>query len=54
MVEVSLRTGSQGVFEVTLDGSLIFSKSKLRRFPDRGEVVKLAEPVLGPPLGWRK
>jgi predicted Rdx family selenoprotein len=54
MVEVSLRTGSKGVFDVSLDGSLIFSKSKLRRFPDKGEIVRLAEPVLGPPMVWRK
>ncbi len=54
MVEVSLRTGSKGIFDVNLDGSIIFSKSRLKRFPDRGEIIKLAEPVLGPPIGWRR
>jgi hypothetical protein len=38
---------------VTLDDQLIFSKAKLRRFPSKGEIVKLAEPALGPPIDWR-
>jgi selT/selW/selH-like putative selenoprotein len=54
MVEVSLRTGSKGSFEVTLDGDVIFSKATLKRFPNSGEIIKLAEPVLGPPVAWRK
>ncbi len=53
MVDVCLRTGSKGRFEVTLDDRLIFSKAKLRRFPYSGEILKLAEPTLGPPLDWR-
>jgi len=53
MVEVCLRTGSKGRFEVILDDRLIFSKAKLRRFPNPGEILKLAEPTLGLPLDWR-
>ncbi len=53
MIDVSLRTGSKGRFEVTLDDQLIFSKVKLHRFPNRGEILKLAEPTLGPPIAWR-
>jgi selT/selW/selH-like putative selenoprotein len=53
MIDVSLRTGSRGRFEVTLDDQLIFSKAKLRRFPNAGEILKLAEPTLGPPIAWR-
>jgi selT/selW/selH-like putative selenoprotein len=53
MIDVSLRTGSKGRFEVTLDDQLIFSKAKLRRFPNRGEILQLAEPALGPPIAWR-
>jgi selT/selW/selH-like putative selenoprotein len=30
------------VFEVELDGKLIFSKKKLGRFPEEGEILKLA------------
>jgi len=30
-----------GVFEVTVDGKLIFSKKSLDRFPDDGEILDL-------------
>jgi selenoprotein W-related protein len=30
-----------GVFEVTVDDRLVFSKKALGRFPNEGEVVKL-------------
>ena len=53
MIDVSLRSGSKGRFEVTLDDQLIFSKVKLHRFPNRGEILKRAEPALGPPIAWR-
>jgi hypothetical protein len=38
---------------VTIDDQLIFSKAKLGRFPHKGEILKLAEPIVGPPLDWR-
>lgn len=53
MVEVSLKTGIKGRFEVTLDDRLIFSKAQLKRFPEAGEILRLAEPVLGRPIDWR-
>jgi selT/selW/selH-like putative selenoprotein len=53
MADVSLTPGSKGRFEVTLNDRLIFSKAKLRRFPKPGEIIALAEPVVGPPLDWR-
>ena len=53
MIDVSLRTGSKGRFEVTLDDEPIFSKVNLHRFPNRGEILRLAEPTLGPPIAWR-
>ena len=53
MIDVSLRTGNKGRFEVTLDDRLLFSKARLKRFPEKGEIVKLAQPVLGPPIDWR-
>ena len=37
---VELIKGKDGVFEVTVDGDLVFSKRALGRFPDDGEVVK--------------
>jgi selT/selW/selH-like putative selenoprotein len=33
--------GKNGVFEVTVDGTLVFSKKKLDRFPALGEVTKI-------------
>ena len=32
---------SGGVFEITVNGSLIFSKNQLGRFPNDGEIVQL-------------
>lgn len=36
--EVELIEGAGGVFEVTRDGTLVFSKKKLNRFPEDSEV----------------
>ena len=41
-----MRPSSGGVFEVTLNGSLIFSKKQLGRFPHDGEIVTFIEDVL--------
>jgi selT/selW/selH-like putative selenoprotein len=41
--EAELIEGSGGVFDVTVDGTLVYSKSKTGRFPDRGEIVGLIE-----------
>ena len=38
---VKLVEGSGGVFEVTVDGTLVFSKKKLGRHAEPGEVVEL-------------
>jgi len=37
-LESSLVKGRGGVFEVRLDGELLFSKAEVHRFPDPGEV----------------
>ena len=39
--EVGLIPSSGGVFEVTVDGALVFSKKALRRHAQPGEVVEL-------------
>jgi selenoprotein W-related protein len=36
-----------GVFEVTVDGRLVFSKKKLGRHAEPGEVVRLIQRELG-------
>jgi selenoprotein W-related protein len=40
-VNIKLISSGGGVFEVTLDNNLIFSKKALERFPEEGEVEKL-------------
>ena len=40
--EVELVRGSGGVFEITVDGRLAFSKKAKGRFPDDDEVAALA------------
>jgi len=37
----SLIKGANGVFEVIVDGDLVFSKKSLGRFPDDGEVADI-------------
>ncbi|TET42484.1 MAG: SelT/SelW/SelH family protein [Dehalococcoidia bacterium] len=39
-VEPRLIPGSNGVFDVLVDGKLVFSKYETGRFPDPGEVVR--------------
>jgi selT/selW/selH-like putative selenoprotein len=38
-VVVDLEKGSRGVFDVHVDGTRVFSKHELHRFPDSGEIV---------------
>jgi selenoprotein W-related protein len=40
--EVQLLESSGGVFEVTVDGELIYSKKSLKRHAEPGEVLRLA------------
>jgi selenoprotein W-related protein len=40
--ETTLVESSGGVFEVEMDGRLIFSKKSLGRFPEDGEIAGLA------------
>jgi selenoprotein W-related protein len=40
-VEVQLMPSGGGVFEVTVDGALVFSKKKLRRHAEVGEIPRL-------------
>lgn len=38
---MKVQKGSSGQFDVTLDGTLIFSKKAAGRFPNPGEVLEL-------------
>lgn len=40
--------GGGGVFDVTLDGKLLFSKHKQDRFPEPGEILSMLRPGKGP------
>jgi len=40
-VEVKLIEGGQGIFDVKIDGQLVFSKYETGRFPEPGEITKL-------------
>ncbi len=42
-VDAKLIPGGGGVFEVTVDGDLIFSKKSLNRFPEPGEVMNIIQ-----------
>jgi len=42
-VEAELIRGKDGVFDVRVDGSLVFSKHELGRFPEPGEVERAIE-----------
>ena len=39
--EVELVKGVAGVFEITVDGQLVFSKKQLGRFPEEAEIDAL-------------
>lgn len=40
--EVELVKGVGGVFEISIDGKLVFSKKQLGRFPEDAEIDALA------------
>jgi selenoprotein W-related protein len=44
---VELVTGTHGVFDVHVDGELVFTKSMLGRYPDPNDVLPLLRPFLG-------
>lgn len=43
-VDSRLVEGSRGIFDVRVDGRVVYSKFKTNRFPDDGEMVKLIGP----------
>ena len=38
-IESTLIPGSRGVFKITVDDAIIFSKEELKRFPEPGEIA---------------
>lgn len=47
---VSLKPADKGVFDVVVDGKLVFSKQKEGHFPTVDEIKKYVEPALTMPL----
>jgi selT/selW/selH-like putative selenoprotein len=41
--DAKLIKGSGGIFDVRVDGAMVFSKHNVGRFPDPGEVVSLVK-----------
>ena len=39
--EIELVAGSNGIYDVSLDGNMIFSKFEKGRFPDTEEIINL-------------
>ncbi|BFH73685.1 Rdx family protein [Sulfurisphaera javensis] len=39
-VEVTLEQGKNGIFDIYLDGNLIFSRYEQKRFPEHEEILK--------------
>ena len=46
--DLRLVTGENGVFDVTVDGDLIYSKAQTGRHAEPGEVLGLFANLLGP------
>jgi len=42
-VETKLIEGGRGIFDVKVDGKLVFSKNNTKRFPEQGEVSGLVQ-----------
>lgn len=53
LVRTELVPASYGLFEVDLDGDLIFSKKAEGRFPEYSDVQPALTKRLGPPPHWR-
>ena len=40
-VNPELIAGGGGIFDVEVDGEIVFSKQSVGRFPDEGEIIRL-------------
>lgn len=54
LISIELRSGSKGVFKVSVDGKSVFDKAETGRFPNSGEISQAVEASLGKRLAWRK
>src|SRR5262245_41069168 len=48
LAEVALLPGTGGVFEIKLDGELLFSRAEQQRFPEAAEIKQLVRDRIDP------
>ncbi len=48
--DLRLITGGQGIFDVTVDGEMLYSKGETGRHANDGEVLKLFSELVGPSI----
>ena len=48
IADLRLVTGGQGIFDVTVDGELLYSKGQTGRHANEGEVLGLFTDLVGP------
>jgi selenoprotein W-related protein len=48
--EVVVVPGKGGIFDVHVDGDLVFTKKMIGRYPDPGDVLPLIEERIGKPV----
>ena len=46
--DITLTTGGDSVFDVRVDGELVFSKHELGRLAEDGEVLEIFRNIVGP------
>lgn len=46
--ELTVITGDKGVFDVTVDGQMLYSKAETGRHAEPGEILKLFGELVGP------
>ena len=46
--DITLTTGGDSVFDVRVDGELVFSKNELGRLAEDGEVLGIFRNIVGP------
>jgi selenoprotein W-related protein len=49
--DLRLVTGTRGVFDVTVDGTLLYSKAETGRHAEDGEVLARFAELVGPDVG---
>lgn len=54
VIGVDLRSGTKGVFRVSVGTDVIFDRAAAKRLPKPGELARLLGADLGPPIAWRK